>query len=662
MVRTAQNKIFIFREGEKVQIEAYGEHIIRVRASKGEIEDLNWTLLPPKEDRASVSEEGDNVVLENGRIRAVVSSDGKIAFKNQAGEVLFEELWRNERDIDARALKGHVGGSSHIELHLRQYAGEHFYGLGQEAHDLFDLKGAMLDLCQQNTKSTIPFVMSSRGYGFIWNNPAIGRVEFGTSGTRWVAESARQMDYLVIAGDTPGEIEHRYCEVTGYAPEFPEWATGLWQSKLRYETQDELMEVAREYKRRGITPSIIVCDYFHWPQQGEWKFDKKYWPEPEKMVKELNEMGIRLLVSIWPTVDPRSENYIEMRDQNMLIRSERGPGTLMYCRGPETYYDPTNPEARKFVWNKAKENYYNLGIRNFWLDEAEPEITPYDYDNLRYWIGNGMEVSSLYPFYYAKTFYDGQKEEGQDEIVNLIRCAFLGSQRFGTVLWSGDICSDFDSLRRQIKTGLHVAISGIPWWTTDIGGFHGGDPNSEEYRECLIRWFQFGAFCPVFRMHGFRFKPDRPVVSPMSMDTFCYSGGPNEIWSYGEEAYEILKKYVDIRESLRPYIYQNLKKASEDGTPIMRPLFYDYPDEANYEIFDQYMFGPDLMVCPVYELNRRERKVYLPKGTEWIDSQSRQIYEGGQWIKVLAPLESIPIFIRKGAKIDQTFFRNGKGY
>ena len=273
-----------------------------------------------------------------------------------------------------------------------------------------------------------------------------------------------------------------------------------------------------------------------------------------------------------------------------------------------------------------------------------------------------MEVSSLYPFYYAKTFYDGQKEEGQDEIVNLIRCAFLGSQRFGTVLWSGDICSDFDSLRRQIKTGLHVAISGIPWWTTDIGGFHGGDPNSEEYRECLIRWFQFGAFCPVFRMHGFRFKQDRPVVSPMSMDSFCYSGGPNEIWSYGEEAYEILKKYVDIRESLRPYIYQNLKKASEDGTPIMRPLFYDYPDEANYEIFDQYMFGPDLMVCPVYELNRRERKVYLPKGTEWIDSQNGQIYEGGQWIQVLAPLESIPIFIRKGAKIDQTFFRNGKGY
>ena len=311
---------------------------------------------------------------------------------------------------------------------------------------------------------------------------------------------------------------------------------------------------------------------------------------------------------------------------------------------------------------RQKRIFVNLGIRNFWLDEAEPEITPYDYDNLRYWIGNGMEVSSLYPFYYAKTFYDGQKEEGQDEIVNLIRCAFLGSQRFGTVLWSGDICSDFDSLRRQIKTGLHVAISGIPWWTTDIGGFHGGDPNSEEYRECLIRWFQFGAFCPVFRMHGFRFKPDRPVVSPMSMDSFCYSGGPNEIWSYGEEAYEILKKYVDIRESLRPYIYRNLKKASEDGTPIMRPLFYDYPDEANYEIFDQYMFGPDLMVCPVYELNRRERKVYLPKGTEWIDSQNGQIYEGGQWIQVLAPLESIPIFIRKGAKIDQTFFRNGKGY
>lgn len=657
MVEKIHNQIRILRDGEHVLIEAYGPGVIRVRASLGEIADLDWTLLPAEESEVVICDDEDhNMIINNHGIYVKVSTDGKLSFWNYKDELLFKELWRNERDLPARVLRGYAGNTAHLEQHFCANAKEHFYGLGQEAHDLFDLKGATLDLCQQNTKSTIPFVISSRGYGFIWNNPAIGRVEFGTSETRWVAERARQIDYLVIAGDTPAEIEEKYCKLTGYAPELPYWATGLWQSKLRYETQEELMDVAREYKKRGIDLSMIVCDYFHWPQQGEWKFDKKYWPDPEAMVKELDEMGTKLLVSIWPTVDPRSENYPEMREKNMLIRSERGPGALVYCRGPETYYDPTNPEARKFVWERAKENYYKLGVKNFWLDEAEPEITPYDYDNLRYWIGNGMEVSSLYPFYYAKTFYDGQKEEGQEEIVNLIRCAYLGSQRFGTVLWSGDICSDFDSLRRQIKTGLHVAVSGIPWWTTDIGGFHGGDPKSPEYRECLIRWFQFGAFCPIFRMHGFRHRPDRPVTSPFSLDGFCPSGGPNEIWSFGDEAYEILYKYIKVRENLRSYIYENLKQASVNGTPLMRPLFYDYSDEENYEIFDQYLFGPDIMVCPIYELGRRSRKVYFPKESEWIDVVTGNGYKGGIWIEVAAPLEQIPVFIRKGTELKCEWF------
>jgi len=330
----------------------------------------------------------------------------------------------------------------------------------------------------------------------------------------------------------------------------------------------------------------------------------------------------------------------------------------MYCRGPETYYDSTNPQAREFVWNRVKENYYDKGVRNFWLDEAEPEITPYDYDNLRYWLGNGMEVSNLYPFYYAKTFFDGQKKEEQEEIVNLIRCAFLGSQRFGTVLWSGDICADFASLRRQIKTGLHVAVSGIPWWTTDIGGFDGGDADSPEYRECMIRWFKFGTFCPVFRMHGFRYRADRPVVPPGSMDSFCHSGGANEIWSYGEEAYTILRNYVEIRERLRPYIYENLRQASIDGTPLMRPLFYDFPEEErNYEIFDQYMFGPDIMVCPVCEAKVRKRSVHFPKGGLWIDTATGQEYEGGGDIVSDTPLNRIPVYLRKGTKLECRMFR-----
>ena len=460
------------------------------------------------------------------------------------------------------------------------------------------------------------------------------------------------MDYLVLSGDSIAEVVERYSALTGYAPPFPAWASWLWQSKLRYETQEELLEVAREYHRRGIPLSMIVCDYFHWPQQGEWKFDPKYWPDPQAMVEELRGMGIKLLVSIWPTVDPRSENYREMRDKNMLIRTERGPGTLVYCRGPETYYDAMNPEAGNFVFQKARANYMRYGIENFWLDEAEPEIAPYDYDNLRYYLGNGIEVSNLYPYYYAKNFYDGLQQSGQSEVLNLIRCAFTGSQKFGVVLWSGDIMADFASLRRQIKTGLHVSLCGIPWWTTDIGGFHGGDPNDPDYRECMVRWFQFGAFCPVFRMHGFRYKPDRPKVSSEDMDSYCYSGGPNEIWSYGEEACGIMESYIQLRERLRPYIMQQMDLASAQGTPVMRPLFYDFEEEPCFHIDNQYMFGPDLMACPVATCGQRQREVYLPSGCTWTDVRTGTQYRGGQTILAEAPLEWMPLFLREGAELD----------
>ena len=658
MLKTVSGKIRCSRAGEVLLAEPYGPDVIRVRAALSEPDEERWTLLPPEKDSSSLTlEEDGGAVLRNGAVTLRVTRDGRLSFYNKEGETLLEEQWLLERDLPARQLRGLAGGLVHIEQNLRPWPEERFYGLGQEAHDLFDLKGAALDLCHQNTKSSIPFVLSSRGYGFLWNNPGVGRVEIGTSRTRRVADGAKQLDYLVIGGSGLGEVERNYCRLTGYAPPLPVWATGLWQSKLRYETQEELLEVAREYKRRGIPLSMIVCDYFHWPQQGEWKFDPRYWPDPAAMVRELEEMGVRLLVSIWPTVDPRSENFMEMRENNYLLRTERGPGTLTYCRGPETYYDPTNPEARGFVWSRVRENYCSLGVKNFWLDEAEPELDPYDYDNLRYWLGSGTQVSGLYPFYYAKTFYDGQRAMGQEEIVNLIRCAFLGSQRFGVVLWSGDIHADFDSLRRQIKTGLHVAVSGIPWWTTDIGGFHGGDPGDPDYRECFIRWFQFGAFCPIFRMHGFRSRPDRPAAPPYSMDSFCHSGGPNELWSYGEEAYAILRHYAGIRERLRPYIHRHLERASRDGTPLMRPLFLDFPEEPCWEIFDEYLFGPDILVCPVHELGRREREVYLPAGADWTDAASRQTRPGGQAITVSAPLERVPLFLRAGGEVTAEMLR-----
>ena len=568
--KTEGNRIIWETAGELVYIEPYGRDAIRFRSSKSlRIDEaLNWTLEEPASPEGVIIEADDEkACMTNGKIQVTITGDGTVTYRNtRTGKVLLEEYWIDGRVHTAplrRAREYRVtsGNQFKISLYFKAEPGEHFYGMGQDANDCFDLKGSTVELLQKNGKCTIPYTYSSRGYGFIWNNPAIGRAEFVNNHTMWHVQCAKQIDYVVIAGDTPGEINEKFTAVTGRAPMLPEWAAGFWQCKLRYETQEELLQVAREYKKRGLPISVIVIDYFHWTMQGEWKFDPEKWPDPKAMVSELESMGIKLMVSIWPTIDPRSENYAYMREHNYILRGERGVDVVFMFFGPQTYVDTTHPGAREFFWSRAKKNYYDYGIRTFWLDEAEPEMRPYDYDNVRMYLGNGEEVSNIYCVGFAKAFYDGLKAQGE-EVCNLVRCAWLGSQRYGVVLWSGDIASTFDSLRKQLKAGLNVAMCGIPWWTTDIGGFINGDPESEEFRELMIRWFEFGVFCPIFRLHGFRLPyPVRDILNP---DGYCGSGGPNEVWSFGEEAYEIIRRYMYVREELKPYIMKQMKLAFRD--------------------------------------------------------------------------------------------------
>lgn len=656
--KTEGNRIIWETAGELVYIEPYGRDAIRFRSSKSlRIDEaLNWTLEEPASPEGVIIEADDEkACMTNGKIQVTITGDGTVTYRNtRTGKVLLEEYWIDGRVHTAplrRAREYRVtsGNQFKISLYFKAEPGEHFYGMGQDANDCFDLKGSTVELLQKNGKCTIPYTYSSRGYGFIWNNPAIGRAEFVNNHTMWHVQCAKQIDYVIIAGDTPGEINEKFTAITGRAPMLPEWAAGFWQCKLRYETQKELLQVAREYKRRGLPISVIVIDYFHWTMQGEWKFDPEKWPDPKAMVSELESMDIKLMVSVWPTIDPRSENYAYMREHNYILRGERGVDVVFMFFGPQTYVDTTHPGAREFFWSRAKKNYYDYGIRTFWLDEAEPEMRPYDYDNVRMYLGNGEEVSNIYCVGFAKAFYDGLKAQGE-EVCNLVRCAWLGSQRYGVVLWSGDIASTFDSLRKQLKAGLNVAMCGIPWWTTDIGGFINGDPESEEFRELMIRWFEFGVFCPIFRLHGFRLPyPVRDILNP---DGYCGSGGPNEVWSFGEEAYEIIRRYMYVREELKPYIMKQMKLASEDGTPVMRPLFYDFCGDKNvYDIGDEYMFGPDLLVAPVVELGARKRMVYLPEGCRWKDAGTGMVYDGGTRIEADAPLDTIPLFLKEDARL-----------
>jgi len=410
------------------------------------------------------------------------------------------------------------------------------------------------------------------------------------------------------------------------------------------------LEIARKYHELGVPLDVLIIDFFHWEIEGGWDFDKKYWPDPAAMVKELEEMGIKPMVSIWPTVSLKAPAYEEMRDKGYLIRSESGVPVTMIMVDNTVFADMTNEEAREYMWKRLKDTYVSYGFTNFWLDVAEPEYSNTDYENYRYFKGNGQEVANDYPALYVRMFYEGLKKEGVDPI-SLARCAWAGSQRYGALVWSGDINTTFRSLRDQIVCGQHMAMSGIPWWNSDIGGFNpskaegfeGGNIEDPSYRELLIRWFQYGAFCPVMRLHGSR----TPGIPPVGSEMLIGSGGYNEIWSYGEECFQIFKQYIALRNKMRPYLREMYKKASEIGCPIIRPLLYNFPeDQKVWDIKDQYMFGDDMLVAPVAELGQRRKKVYLPEGVSWIDAFDGKEYNGGAWYEVEAPIEKIPVFIR----------------
>jgi alpha-D-xyloside xylohydrolase len=508
-----------------------------------------------------------------------------------------------------------------------------------------------MDLVQRNAEISIPFMVSSSGYGFLWNSPAVGRVELAANGTRWVADSARQLDYWVTAGDNPAEILSHYADATGHAPELPSWASGFWQSKLRYQTQEELLAVAREYHRKGVPLAVIVSDFFHWKYLGDWSFHSVDWPDPAAMVNELESMGTKLMVSIWPSLSPLSANYQPMLERGLLISSEQS--ATVHTTWPErglsnfigaAFYDPTNPEAREYIWEQVEKNYFRAGVRVFWLDACEPEMQPACPGSLKFAAGPGLEVANLYPREHARAFYEGMVERGEKEVLLLCRSAWAGSQRYGAAVWSGDIPSTFESLGIQVRAGLNMAMSGIPWWTTDIGGFSGGNPEDPSFRELLVRWFEFAAFCPLFRLHGDR-MPNMPMGSDMT-------GGPNEIWSFGDDFYRIARDYIFLRERLRPYLHDQARRTSRTGVPIMRPLLLEFPeDQGSWDVDDQFMFGRDLLVAPVLEERASERSVYLPAGAEWTNAWTGARAPDGEVVIVEAPLEQIPLFVRDGARL-----------
>lgn len=651
LFKEASGKLVYRCESELLSVEAWGKNSLRIRCTHEQYPTENcYALLDRPAGDATITLTNDAAEITNGKLTAKLNENGELSFYHtESGKLLLKEYHRmGPLKINGREFKAIIGGKYKLTARFESDPKEKLYGMGQYQQDTFDLKGSALELAQRNTQASVPFVLSSEGYGFLWNNPAIGEAVFGKNMTLWRSEVTDTLDYLMIAGDSPAEIEEAYMTATGKPPMMPRYAMGFWQSKLRYRTQDELMAVARKYRDLGIPLSVIVVDYYFFPADGDWRFDEKFFPDPDGMIRELEEMGTKLMVSVWPAVDDKSENHREMRMNGYLVKSDRPIRNQLPMGRPLTAVDVSNPDAMAYMWKKLKSNYYDKGVRIFWLDCIEPEYYMAESDLFRYALGTHLEVGNIFPLLCEKGVYEGMRDAGQEEILNLCRCAWAGSQRYGSLVWSGDVPSTFESLRTQIVAGLQMSIAGIPWWTTDIGGFIGGNIHDEVFKECLIRWFEYGTFCPVMRLHGDR----RPAISakecvPSGKGIAAHTGADNEIWSYGTENFEIMKKHIFYREEMKPYIETAMKKAHEHGTPPMRPLFYDFPnDKAAWDISDEYLFGTSLLVCPVTEYGVRSRKVYLPAGAEWVDAFNGTRYAGGTTIQADAPLEHIPVFVR----------------
>ena len=536
---------------------------------------------------------------------------------------------------------------------------EHYYGLGQQQKGWMDLREHEVR-CWHDYGATggedvcVPFMVSSRGYGLVWDNPSKTTVVLGINQRNtWSSDVGDRVSYFVIAGDTSDEIYEGYRQLTGITHMLPKPAYGYIQSKAIYPTQGQILNVAKKYREKKLPLDVIVVDFLNMTKQGELDLDPQRWPDPAGMNRELHEMGVNTLLSVWPHFSRDTQFYDMLQKNGWLIHKPDGTPDLGWTKdviGPNL--DTTNPEAAKWWWGKIRDRYIKpYGFDYLWLDETEPDIDP---AGDMFAVGPGIRFYNVYPLFHTASVYEGFRRDFGDSkrVMILARAAYLGAQRNGTVFWSSDIVANWDMLKRSIPAGLNFAATGLPYWDTDIAGFFspaippdyhaehrpligGSDAretiaNYEDYPELFARWFEWATFQPVMRAHGER--------------------AHNEVWSYGKQAEPILSKYLKLRYQLLPYTYSAAYRSYQTGAPYMRALFMDFPaDPRVADIPDEYMYGPAFLVAPVTEQGATKRAVYMPAGCEWYNYWTNERLHGGQTIVADALIDTLPLFVRAGS-------------
>ena len=579
-------------------------------------------------------------VSESDKAITLTTEKLKVAIERQSGSIHYQGADGKQLTTDTYRMlhPAEVNGEQtfHAEVAFGIYGShEGFYGLGQHQAGVWNYRGETVDLSQENTEIAIPLLVSTNGYGIFWNNPS--RSVVNNRFVHWLymsGEVANRVDYYFIYGPDADQIIGRYRELTGEVPLFGRWAYGFWQCKNKYQSQVEIEGVAEKYRALHIPVDNIVQDWFWWITMGEMKWNSNY-PDPQGMINKLHDEHFHLMVSVWPYFRPGSATYDEFDKKGWFVAKTKSGG--FHPLG-QALYDPTNPDARAQYWANINTALFQKGVDAWWLDTDEPE-TEGQQDNIlvdhKLAIGSGARYANIFPLFHTEGVSEGQqKASDKKRVFILSRSAYAGTQRLGVTAWSGDVLSDWVTFARQIPAGLNFSISGMPYWTTDIGGFiSGGNLNDPRFRELFVRWFQFGTFSPIFRVHGTR-SPDE-----------------NELWSYGPDAQKILVDYDTLRYRLLPYIYSEAWQVTSNHGTLMRPLVMDWRNDVEAQnTGDEYLFGPAILVSPVTTQGATSRTIYLPKAT-WYDFWTGAKVDGGKRIETDAPLAKLPLFVRAGSII-----------
>ncbi len=610
-----------------------------------------------------------NEMLESKDVfRYVIDGEPQIKKKQTAnGEVSF--IANMEEKLDYYSFSG--------TLEFKVGEDELLLGLGQYEDGIFDYRNHTEYLYESNMRIAIPILMTTGHYAILIDTES--NLVFHSEGrsVRFEIDTTNQLTYYVLLGKDIPELVSHLQELTGRAAMLPRWVFGYIQSKERYHTTEELLDTVDNFRRRGIPIDCIVQDWYSWKEGlwGEKKFDPDRYPNVKALVEKLHSMNAKFMVSVWPNMNPESENYREFKEKGLLLDNSN-------------VYNAFNEKATELYWKQCEEEIMSAGSDALWCDNAEPFSDADWYgeikreEALRYQLVVDTSKKSMpwekinsYGLYHARGIYYNWKRTIPDKrVVNLTRSSYVSGQKYGCITWSGDICAGYETMRRQITEGLKMGLCGNPYWTLDIGGFFVVDDQYENrgcessnntnplwfwkgdynegvkdlgYRELYTRWLQFGTFLPIFRSHG--------------TDT------PREPWNFGEEGdmfYDTIVKYIRLRYRLLPYIYSLAAAAHREASIMMRSLLFDFPDDRTVRnITDEFLFGDAFLVAPVLKAMYYNpgscpithadyvRQVYLPAGVKWYDYWTNQVYEGGQYIICEAPIERMPLFVRAGSII-----------